>query len=178
MKILLALLLSISLNAFATVGQKAPDFDVATWINGDGVSIEDLRGKVVIVDFFQLWCPGCNTFTIPLMHKWEKKYQQQIKEGKLEILSIHTVFEGHSIQTLTALKAFLKIRGIDHLVGNDRLIKGERLPETMKKYNTRGTPEVAIIDKNGIIRFQRFGGFNVVSAENLIERLLETFTQI
>lgn len=173
MKRIIFFLLLISLNIFAYVGDKAPNFDIGTWINGKGVNIEDLRGKVVVVDFFQLWCPGCNTFTIPLMHKWEDKYQKEIKAGKLKILSIHTVFEGHSVQTLTALKVFLKLRGINHLVGNDRLKEGERLPETMKRYRTRGTPEVAIIDKNGIIRFQRFGSFNVALAEHLIEELLK-----
>ena len=172
MKILIILLLSISLNTIAAVGQKAPDFDVSKWINGEETSINDLNGKVVIIDFFQLWCPGCNTFSIPLMHEWEEKYQQQIKSGKLKIMSIHTVFEGHNIQTLTALKIFLKVRGITHLVGNDRLLPGQTTPETMKRYQTRGTPEVAIIDKNGIIRMQEVGFFDVDSAEQLINRLL------
>ncbi len=172
MKILISILLSISLNAGATVGQKAPDFDVAQWINGDAVSINELKGKVVIIDFFQLWCPGCNTFSIPLMHEWEEKYKDQIKKGNLKIMSIHTVFEGHSIQTLTTLKVFLKIRGINHLVGNDRLLPGQSTPETMKRYQTRGTPEVAIIDKNGIIRMQEVGFFDVEQAEQLITSLL------
>lgn len=174
MKILVAILLSINLNAFATVGQEAPDFDVAQWINGDEISIKDLRGKVVIIDFFQLWCPGCNTFSIPLMHEWEDKYQQQINNGQLKIMSIHTVFEGHNIQTLTALKVFLKLRGITHLVGNDRLLPGQIIPETMKKYQTRGTPEVAIIDKNGIIRFQKVGFFDVEDAQIIIGNLLKS----
>jgi len=172
MKILITLLLSLSLNTLASVGQKAPEFDVAQWINGDAISINDLQGQVVIIDFFQLWCPGCNTFSIPLMHEWEEKYKDQIKKNQLKILSIHTVFEGHNVQTLTALKIFLKIRGINHLVGNDRLLPGQTIPETMKRYQTRGTPEVAIIDKNGIIRMQEIGFFDVKIAEKLINELL------
>lgn len=172
MKILITLLLSLSLNTLASVGQKAPEFDVAQWINGDAISINDLQGQVVIIDFFQLWCPGCNTFSIPLMHEWEEKYKNQIKKNQLKILSIHTVFEGHNVQTLTALKIFLKIRGINHLVGNDRLLPGQTIPETMKRYQTRGTPEVAIIDKNGIIRMQEVGFFDVEIAEKLINDLL------
>jgi hypothetical protein len=42
----------------------------------------------------------------------------------------------------------------------------------MKAYKTRGTPEVAIIDKSGVIRFQKFGFFNEKTAEQLIEKLL------
>jgi thiol-disulfide isomerase/thioredoxin len=172
MKILITILLSISLNTMAMVGQKAPEFDVSEWINGDAISINDLRGQVVVIDFFQLWCPGCNAFSIPLMHEWEDKYQQQIKDGKLKILSIHTVFEGHDVQTPALLKVFLKIRDINHLVGNDRLAPGKLTPETMERYQTRGTPEVAIIDKYGIIRMQEVGFFDVATAEKLIDSLL------
>jgi hypothetical protein len=43
----------------------------------------------------------------------------------------------------------------------------------MKTYRTRGTPEVAIIDKQGIIRFQNFGSFQPKVAENLINNLLK-----
>jgi hypothetical protein len=42
----------------------------------------------------------------------------------------------------------------------------------MRRYRTRGTPEMAIIDKNGYIRFQRFGGFDPDMAENLIRKLI------
>ncbi len=87
-------------------------------------------------------------------------------------MSIHTVFEGHSIQTSTALKVFLKLRGINHLIGSDRLLPGQSIPETMKRYQTRGTPEVAIIDKNGIIRMQEVGFFDIQTAEQLINELL------
>lgn len=43
----------------------------------------------------------------------------------------------------------------------------------MKRYRTRGTPEMAIIGKQGRIRFQRFGGFDPTEAEALIRRLLD-----
>jgi hypothetical protein len=51
-------------------------------------------------------------------------------------------------------------------------LPGQTIPETMKRYQTRGTPEVAIIDKNGIIRMQEIGFFDVKIAEKLINELL------
>ncbi|QYZ68013.1 MAG: 1,6-anhydro-N-acetylmuramyl-L-alanine amidase [Gammaproteobacteria bacterium (ex Lamellibrachia satsuma)] len=42
----------------------------------------------------------------------------------------------------------------------------------MKRYRTRGTPEMAIIDKEGRIRFQRFGSFDPASGAQLINKLL------
>lgn len=88
-------------------------------------------------------------------------------------MSIHTVFEGHSFQNPQRLKSFVKEKGIHHLVGIDKHKEGERVPETMKRYKTRGTPEIAIIDKNGHIRYQKFGGFDPVPVENLIRQLLK-----
>jgi thiol-disulfide isomerase/thioredoxin len=170
--ILLVTLLSISLNSFAILGQKAPEIQASTWINSDKISINDLKGKVVVIDFFQLWCPMCNSFVKPLLKHWHKKYATQIKNGDLVIMGVHTVFEGHSIQNLEALKFYLKKNNITHPIANDLLISGH-LPETMKKYRTRGTPEVAIIDKQGIIRFQNFGSFQPKVAENLINNLLK-----
>jgi len=82
------------------------------------------------------------------------------------------VFEGHDYQTPERLRDFVKEKDIHHLVGIDHHNPGEHLPETMKRYNTMGTPEVAIIDKQGTIRLQRFGGFDTDRAEQLIRHLL------
>ncbi|MES0371709.1 MAG: TlpA family protein disulfide reductase [Mariprofundaceae bacterium] len=152
--------------------QRAPEWDVSEWINGPGTTLAQLHGKVVIVEFFQLWCPGCNKFSIPLMKQWQQKFAGEIRRGEMVMLSIHTVFEGHDYQNPKRLKAFVKEKGIHHLVGIDRQMKGEHLPETMKAYRTRGTPEMAIIDRQGNIRFQKFGGFDPARVEVLIQNLL------
>ena len=83
------------------------------------------------------------------------------------------MFEGHSFQTPKRLRRFLKEKGIQHPVGIDRHIKGQRIPETMRRYKTMGTPEMAIIDKNGNLRFQRFGFFEPAFGESLIRTLLD-----
>jgi len=159
-------------NPAAAQSRKAPEWVISEWINGPGVALSELRGKVIIVEFFQLWCPGCNSFSIPLMKKWNQTFENEIAAGDLVLLSIHTVFEGHSYQTPKRLRSFVKEKEIHHLVGIDRHEQGERIPETMKRYMTGGTPEMAIIDKNGFVRFQKFGGFNPSYVEPLIRQLL------
>ena len=151
---------------------KAPGWVIEEWVVGPETSLVENKGKIVIVDFFQLWCPGCNSFSIPLMSQWEKKYAKQQQQGKIAFVSIHTVFEGHNYQTNKRLKKFVKEKGMHHPVGVDYLAKGQRLPTTMVLYETRGTPEIAIIDKDGFIRFQKFGGFDPEPVEKLIEELL------
>ena len=157
----------------AMAGKKAPEWDISEWINSKPISLSGLRGKVVVIDFFQLWCPGCNSFSIPLMHHWEQVFEKEASKGDIAFVSIHTVFEGRSFQTPKRLRRFLKKKGINHAVGVDRHIGGNRLPETMRRYATSGTPEMAIIDKNGIIRMQHFGGFDPDYGEKLIRTLLD-----
>ncbi len=155
-----------------TVPRAAEPWDIAEWINGDATSLEQLKGRVVLIDFFQLWCPGCNKFTLPLIKHWQKVFADDIKTGNLTVVSIHTVFEGHDYQNPKRLKRHLKEKQIHHLVGVDRHREGQFLPETMRAYKTRGTPEVAMIDKQGQVRFQQFGGFDVEKAEHLLRVLL------
>ena len=160
-------------QAFAALPpRKAPQWAISEWINGSGGNIDTLKGRVIVIDFFQLWCPGCNKFSIPLMHYWEQVFAAEAKAGKLAFVSIHTVFEGHDYQSPERLKAFLKEKGITHPVGVDRQRPGRHVPETMHRYRTSGTPEMAIIDKAGMIRFQKFGYFEPDFGEKLIRTLL------
>ena len=174
------ILISIIFLVFTTMSspieaeQKiAPEWDVSEWINGNGTTLADLKGSVVVVEFFQLWCPGCNRFSIPLMERWHQVFAEDIDSERLVMVSIHTVFEGHEHQNPARLKAFLEEKGITHLVGIDRHKDGDEIPETMKRYNTRGTPEMAFIDKQGRLKFQHFGGFNVDRAEQYLRQLLD-----
>ncbi|MFQ5962749.1 MAG: TlpA family protein disulfide reductase [Candidatus Scalinduaceae bacterium] len=153
----------------ASIGKQAPEWVISEWINTTGFTLADMRGKVVVIDFFQLWCPGCNNFSIPLMEKWKQKYRGH---KDIQLIGIHTVFEGHSHQTPKRLRQYIKEKNIAYPVGIDDHVSNKRTPETMIRYRTRGTPEMAVIDKGGNIRFQHFGGFNPAVAEKLIDALL------
>lgn len=150
----------------------APAWDIAEWINADPGTVQSNRGKVIVIDFFQLWCPGCNTFTGPLMQQWQDRFSVEIDNGDLLLVKIHTVFEGHDYQTVRRLKAYLLEEGITLPVGVDRHYGDDHLPETKKRYQTRGTPEVVMIDRNGQLRFQRFGWFDPAVAERYLDFLI------
>ena len=107
------------------------------------------------------------------MKKWQQKYAANIQSEELYMISIHTVFEGHHFQNPIRLRTFVKEKQITHPVAIDRHTIADGIPETMKRYQTRGTPEMAIIDKKGLIRFQHIGSFDTLSVERLIDRLLE-----
>ena len=154
------------------VGAPAPEWDIAEWIKSEPVRLEDLRGQVVVIDFFQLWCPGCKSFSIPLTLRWEKEFAEEIANDKMKIVSIHTVFEGHEHQTVDRLRTFVEKTGFGHPVGHDRHDISDRLPNTMILYGTRGTPEIAIIDKDQRIAYQRIGFFDPDEKAALVRRLM------
>ncbi|NIS07899.1 MAG: TlpA family protein disulfide reductase, partial [Candidatus Dadabacteria bacterium] len=166
--VLLAMLNLLDYSAYAAamnpfnlkdplIGKKAPSLETEVWFNSSGLSLESLKGNVVVIEFFQLWCPGCNKFSIPLMNKWRDHTFSS--ESGVKFISVHTVFEGHEYQDNERLKYFLKEKGITHPVAVDKHIEGRNTPVTMTKYKTGGTPCIAIIDKKGIVRFKYFGGF-------------------
>ena len=153
--------------------RKAPQWAITEWINGDAGNVDTLQGKVIVIDFFQLWCPGCNRFSGPLMSYWQQKFAGAIEAEKLVMVKIHTVFEGHTYQTVSRLKDYVKEKGITIPVGVDAHEDGQRVPVTMSRYRTSGTPEMAVIDKNGLIRFQQFGGFEYKPVEQMIRALIQ-----
>lgn len=156
-----------SSETFAAI--KAPELVVSEWVNGNPGSLKNMRDKVVVIDFFQMWCPGCSSFSIPLMFHLEDKYKER---DDIVFLSIHTVFEGHAYQTPDDLKEFVLGKGIKHPVGIDDYQEDNTTPITMRRYQTGGTPCITIIDKSGYLRFKKLGGFDKVVAERLIDQLL------
>ena len=118
-----------------------------------------------------MWCPGCNEFSIPLFRRWEEIYGGR---DDVVVVSMHTVFEGHDVQTPRALRRFVADHGIEHPVGIDNYRPDDReVPETMKRFRTGGTPHVVIVDREGKIRFSHFGVFDAAPVEAFIERLLK-----
>jgi thiol-disulfide isomerase/thioredoxin len=149
----------------------APEWEVSEWLNGDPGRLADHRTKVVIVEFFQLWCPVSIRFSRPLIERWQEKYGDR---QDVLIVSIHTVFEAHDYQNPRRLREFIQIQGIDHPVGIDAYeTRGDPTPITMERYETEGTPHVVIIDKLGMIRYSAFGIFDPGPVEAFIDRLLK-----
>lgn len=166
---------SADLNPFKLkdplIGKKAPSLETEVWFNSSAISLDEIRGNVVIIEFFQLWCPGCNKFSIPLMNRWRDETFSL--ESDVKFISVHTVFEGHEYQDNERLKYFIKEKEITHPVAVDKHIEGRHTPVTMAKYRTGGTPCIAIIDKKGIVRFKYFGGFKTEPVEGFIKELLK-----
>ena len=164
--------LSASIAGSSAQGRypRAPEWEVSEWIGGNPGTVASNRGKVILIDFFQMWCPGCNRFSLPLFERWQEKYGSR---DDVQIVSIHTVFEGHSSQAPHKLKRFVDRERFEHPVGIDAYSpQDDETPITMKRFRTRGTPHVVIIDKQGRVRLSRFGRFETAPVEQMIDHLL------
>lgn len=142
--------------------------DVSEWVNSEPISVESLRGRVVIVEAFQMLCPGCIAHGIPLAQRLRRTFDP----GEVMVLGLHTVFEYHSVMGREALEVFLHGNRIDFPVAIDRPIVGQAIPSTMRRYGLRGTPSMMIIDREGRVREILFGAVDELALGAYIDRLL------
>ena len=129
------------------------ELDVQEWVNHEGLSNEDLRGKVVVVEVFQMLCPGCVNHGVPQA----QKIHRMIDESQVQVIGLHSVFEHHDVMTPEALKVFIDEFGIKFPVAVDMPREGQQIPSTMKKYRLEGTPSIILADRKGRIRQVQFG---------------------
>lgn len=135
---------------------RAPELQVSQWLSTDEeITLEKYRGKVILVEAFQMLCPGCVSHALPQAQRAAKVFAGQ----DLVVLGLHTVFEHHQPQGSAAvLAAFLHEYRIQFPVGIDQRTDDARLPQTMQTYQMRGTPTQLLIDREGNLFQQKFGG--------------------
>jgi len=132
---------------------KAPSLQVAQWFNTEApLTLDDLSGKIVMIEAFQMLCPGCVSHGLPLA----KLVQNTFPKDQVAVIGLHSVFEHHDAMTPVSLAAFLHEYKITFPVAVDAPGPGH-LPKTMAAYNMRGTPSLILIDRSGNLRAHHFG---------------------
>lgn len=104
----------------AKVGEKAPNLSVSKWVQGLPTNIDKEKDNVVLVEVFQVNCPGCFLYGIPQAVEIYNKYR---KEG-VTVLGVATAFEDFDKNTLENLELLLT--------------KGETIGETLKALDQYG----------------------------------------
>ena len=157
---LLAALVGLSAVLPATA-QQAPEFTgIAGWLNSKPLTMQGLRGKVVLVDFWAYSCINCIR-TFPHVTQWYEKY----KDKGLVIVGVHAPefdFERQEGNVRDAIKRY----NITYPVALDNDLK------TWDAFSNRYWPAEYLIDKKGNIVSKRFGEGHYLETENEIRTLL------
>ena len=84
----------------ARIGAKAPNLEASTWIQGKPTNIDNEKGNVVLVEVFQVNCPGCFLYGIPEAIDIYRKYS----DSGLKVLGLATAFEDFDKNNLENLQ--------------------------------------------------------------------------
>jgi cytochrome c biogenesis protein CcdA/thiol-disulfide isomerase/thioredoxin len=143
---------------------KAPDIKgTQQWFNtenGEAVSLDDLQGKVVLIDFWAYSCINCQRDS-PYIVKWYDTY----KDLGLEVIGIHSpefTFEKDAGNVQSAIDN----EGIEYPVGQDNNLS------TWTNYRNRYWPAKYLVDADGTVRAIKFGEGSYDTTESLIRELL------
>lgn len=130
----------------------APPLDCGPWFNtAEPLSLSALSGRVVVVEAFQMLCPGCVLHGLPQAQRVAETFG-----GDVTVIGLHCVFEHHAAQGPEQLRAFLHEWRIRFPVGVDAPGPGA-LPRTMAAWGLQGTPSLVLIDRAGRLRARHFG---------------------
>ncbi|MDD2807545.1 MAG: redoxin domain-containing protein [Patescibacteria group bacterium] len=150
------------------VNQAAPEFTgLSDWlntVNGSPVKLSDLKGKVVLVDFWTYNCINCQR-DIPYVNQWYDKYHNY----GFEVIGVHTP-EFRFEQNLDNVKKAVSDYGIKYPVALDNNY------QTWRVYQNHYWPAKYLIDANGQIVFYRFGEGAYDVTEQKIQELLQQAT--
>jgi len=139
----------------------APEFTgISHWLNSDSLTLQQLKGKVVLVDFWTYSCINCIR-TLPYVTKWYDTY----KDKGLVVIGVHTPefpFEKETNNVQTAITHL----GIKYPIAQDNTYA------TWNAYKNEYWPAEYLIDQNGNIVYEDSGEGQYDEMENAIRQLL------
>ena len=134
---------------------------INAWLNSDPLTLEQLRGKVVLVDFWTYTCINCIR-TFPYLKLWNSRYA----DDGLVILGVHTP-EFEFEKDYENVQQATKDNGIVWPVAQDNDF------QTWRAYNNRFWPAKYLVDRDGVIRYTHFGEGAYAETERQIRDLLK-----
>jgi thiol-disulfide isomerase/thioredoxin len=157
----------VSAQLHAPFERSAPEFQVADkWVNSKPIRLADLRGKVVLVDFWTYSCINCLR-TVPYLNRWHQQYKDQ----GLVVVGIHTPEFGFEAMPVNVTDAIRRL-GIQFPVGQDNKYA------TWNAYGNRAWPGFYLVDQKGNIVLRRYGEGEYDKIENKIRELLAIKTPV
>ena len=138
----------------------APDISTKQWLNSRPLSMQELRGKVVLVEFWTFGCWNCKNVE-PYIKQWHKKYQSK----GLVVIGVHTPEFAYE-HKLDNLRNYLDEHDIHYPVAVDNDAK------IWHAFRNWAWPTVYLVGKQGEIRYKRIGEGGYRETEATIRKLL------
>lgn len=137
----------------ALIGKKAPAFELES-VGGGKVKLSDLKGRVVVLDFWAVWCGPCET-SMPFFQRLQDEYG---KHG-LEVVGMHV---DDRMPAVEDLREYLE----EHDIRYRNLVSTFEVDNEFEVY---AMPSTYMIDREGVLRKVHVG-FNPSTAPAKIER--------
>jgi thiol-disulfide isomerase/thioredoxin len=138
-----------------------PSFGGATaWLNSEPLEPAELRGRVVLVDFWTLTCINWLR-TAPYVRAWAQAY----RDDGLVVIGVHTP-EFSFEHDLDAVREATRERGLDHPIAVDDDYA------VWRAYDNHYWPALYFVDADGVIRDSHFGEGRYERSERLLQQLL------
>ena len=154
-----------SKQALASVkasGNPLPDFQgIQQWLNSAPLSIADLKGNAVLIQFWTFACINCQR-TLPYVTRWHRQYAAQ----GLKVIGIHTpefAFE----RDPSNIRQAIEKHQITYPVPVDNEYK------TWKAYQNEYWPHLFLADRRGLMRYDHIGEGAYDTTEQMIQTLLK-----
>jgi thiol-disulfide isomerase/thioredoxin len=138
----------------------APDLASGNWINSEPLKLKDLRGRVVLIEFWTFGCYNCRN-TLPFIKTWHERYQDK----GLTVIGVHSP-EFDEERDVEKVRSEIASLGIRYPVVTDNDY------QTWNAYNVEAWPTMFLLDKQGRIRWKHVGEGSYDEAERMIQQLL------
>lgn len=138
----------------------APELATGDWINSAPLKLKDLRGRVVLIEFWTFGCYNCRN-TLPFVKSWHDRYQDK----GLTVIGVHSP-EFDEERKVENLRREVTSLGIRYAVVTDNDY------QTWSAYHVEAWPTSFLLDKQGRIRWMHVGEGGYDEAERLIQKLL------
>lgn len=164
----------------ALVGQDATELAVEAWVNGEALTDADLKGKVVLLDFWAVWCGPCIA-TFPHLREWQENYSDK----GLVIIGVTNYYNfawdeeaGRANRSQEQVspedeQAMLVKFAEQHQLQHRFALEKDRV--LSEYYAVTGIPQVVLVDRVGKIRLVKVGSGpdNARAIDEMIQQLLE-----
>jgi thiol-disulfide isomerase/thioredoxin len=138
----------------------APEISGNQWINSEPLTLQSLRGRVVLIEFWTFACYNCRN-TLPTVKMWDSRY----RDKGLTIIGVHTP-EFDAERNIDGLRREVAALGITYPVVSDNDYA------TWKAYKVEAWPTLFVLDKQGHVRWVRVGEGAYAETEEVIKKLL------